>query len=449
MRNRKYSFFISLFLIFPHFAFAQKAQKNASIYTLSQCIAFAIEHQPALKQSYIDEKIAKTNNLIGLSGWLPQAGLTGTLQHNYELPTSFIPNQANPSGPKIPANFGVYNSFNPQLSITQTIFNPDVLYAASAAHLYTEQAKEKTSFTKIALISDVSKAFYDLLLSQQQIYVLEDDTARLNKNKQVTYDEYVGGIVDKVDYSQATILSNNTLAQLKTSLEALKPKYAVLKQLMGYSNESGLEINFDTAQMMQEILTDTTEMLDYNKRIEYQQIETNYDLQHALTNYYKFGFIPSIGAFYDKVWQYQNDDYSQLYNQTYPYSYIGLNFSFPLFQGFKRLANTHKAKLQEERLSWDISNLKMQIQTEYELALANYKSNLYFLHKMDENKILAKEVYNIVQLQYKEGIKTYLNVITAETDLRTSEINYLNALFQVLLSKIDLQKAMGDINPNI
>jgi outer membrane protein TolC len=81
--------------------------------------------------------------------------------------------------------------------------------------------------------------------------------------------------------------------------------------------------------------------------------------------------------------------------------------------------------------------------------LANYKSNLYNLQALEENKQLSLEVYNIVQLQYREGIKNYLNVITAESDLRTSEINYLDALFQLLLSKIDLQKAMGNISTNI
>jgi outer membrane protein TolC len=48
-------------------------------------------------------------------------------------------------------------------------------------------------------------------------------------------------------------------------------------------------------------------------------------------------------------------------------------------------------------------------------------------------------------LQYQQGIVAYLNVITAESNLISSEIGYLNALFQLLSSKIDLEKSMGSI----
>jgi outer membrane protein TolC len=61
---------------------------------------------------------------------------------------------------------------------------------------------------------------------------------------------------------------------------------------------------------------------------------------------------------------------------------------------------------------------------------------------------LAKETYDIVQLQYLQGIVPYLNVITAETNLITSELTYETSIFQVLSSKIDLEKAMGIITVN-
>ena len=61
-------------------------------------------------------------------------------------------------------------------------------------------------------------------------------------------------------------------------------------------------------------------------------------------------------------------------------------------------------------------------------------------------KLNKKDVYHVVSLQYREGIKTYLDVIISQSDLRTAELNYYNALFQLLSSKIDLQKALGTLS---
>jgi outer membrane protein TolC len=64
------------------------------------------------------------------------------------------------------------------------------------------------------------------------------------------------------------------------------------------------------------------------------------------------------------------------------------------------------------------------------------------------NIALARDIFNTVRLQYEKGIKAYLEVIVSETDLRTAELNYLNSLFRVLSSKVDLEKAAGDIKVN-
>ena len=65
---------------------------------------------------------------------------------------------------------------------------------------------------------------------------------------------------------------------------------------------------------------------------------------------------------------------------------------------------------------------------------------------LKDNVDLAREVYDVIQLQYKNGVKTYLDVTIAEADYRTARINYFNALYQVLASKLDTQKALGQIN---
>src|SRR5690606_10732884 len=128
-------------------------------------------------------------------------------------------------------------------------------------------------------------------------------------------------------------------------------------------------------------------------------------------------------------------------------SAFGLHLQFPIFQGTRRSQEIRKSRLLEDRLDWDLVQLRNRINSEYQLAMATYRANLTDWNTASENVSLSKEVYEIIQLQYQEGIKTYLDLMMAETDLRTSQINYLNALFAVLSGKLDTYKALGIINP--
>lgn len=98
-----------------------------------------------------------------------------------------------------------------------------------------------------------------------------------------------------------------------------------------------------------------------------------------------------------------------------------------------------------EQTDNEIAGYQQTVNTQYQAALSAYKSNMYHLSSLEKNMELAQEVYDIIQLQYRSGVKAFLDVITAETDLRTAQINYYNALYEVLSSKLDVEQALGTI----
>ena len=101
--------------------------------------------------------------------------------------------------------------------------------------------------------------------------------------------------------------------------------------------------------------------------------------------------------------------------------------------------------MQSKRVDWDIVLLKSRVNSQFDQSIAIYKGNLSNYQALKENVILADDVYKTLDLQYKSGIRTYLDVIIAESDLRTAQLNFYNALFQLLQSKLDVQKALGTI----
>ena len=455
IKNNPFPFFLILVLFFFVFSNGGNAQQiikaktdSVPFLTLDQCISYALNNQPVLKETQLNENITSLTNEINLSGRLPQVNLSGNLTHYLQLPTSFANNTTNPGGAPVKVTTGVKNTLIPVLSVNQTIFNPSLVLAGRTADLYSKQATQITDSTKINIISTVSKSFFSLLLTLEQINVLKEDTARLNKNVKDSYHQYIGGIVDETDYESATITLNNSKSQLKQAIESVRPQYAVLKQLMGFAPENEFNVSFDTVKMMQEIAFDTTQLLQYERRIEFQQLYNNRKIQQQLTGYYKRAYEPTVSAFFDYFPELQNNSFGSLFNSIYPYSYIGLSFSMPIFTGLSRVKSVQRSRLQERIIDWEEASLKSLVYAQYTSTLANYKSNLYDLNIMRDNEQMAKRVYKVVALQYSQGIVPYLNVVNAESNLITSEIGYLNALFQVLSSKIDLEKAMGLITSN-
>ena len=430
-----------LFSVFSSFSQNTNTPKldNPSSLTLPQCIIYAMQHQPNLQKSLLNIEVAKATIAINKSGLLPQVGATANFTNYISLPTTIS------SATSKPVKTGVLNTLIPGIAVTQAIYSPTLKYAAATASILQEQAQQSTDSAKIELVAAVSKTFYSLLLTLQQIDILKEDTVRLGQNLRDSYHNYMGGIVDETDYEQATISLNNSVASLRQATENIQPQYAVLKQLIGYPSVNQFNISFDTAQMTKEIEFDTTATLKMDNRIEVKQLALSKDLQHQMTNYYENQALPTFSAFFNYNFEFENNQFSKLYNNIYPYSYIGLSASVPIFTGFARVQGVHRSKIQERQLEWTSSDLQAQINTQYSTAIANYKSNLNNYQTLEKNKALAKRVYFVVNLQYKQGIVAYLNVINAESNLINAEISSLNALFQVLSSKIDLEKAEGVI----
>lgn len=409
--------------------------QNAS---LNEVIQYALQHQPVLKQSVIDERIVETTLRNKLSAWYPQLNFNYSLQHNFQVPTNIIGGN--------PIRLGVNNTSNAQFTVSQNIFNRDVLLANRSKDDVRTQARQNTEINKVEVVTNVSKAFYDVLATLQQIKVADENIIRIQNSLKVAASQYKAGIADKTDYKRATILLNNIKATKASNESVFDAKMSYLKNLMGYPENIILNISYQSLLLEKEIELDTIQQPDITKRPEFGLLQTQQKLLNASLQYEKWGFLPQVNLNGAYNLNYQNNQFGKLYSNNFPNSFAALTLSFPITQGGKRKANIDQVNWQIKRNALDMLQFKQTVNTQYAQTLAVYKSNYNNYLALKENLELAKEVYTIIDLQYKAGVKTYLEVITAETDLRTSQINYYNALYLVLASKVDVKRALGQIN---
>ncbi|MNJ91463.1 Outer membrane protein TolC precursor [compost metagenome] len=427
-------------------AFGQTGDNNKvlSNASLQEIINYALANKPGVKQSLIDEEIGERDIKSALSGWFPQISGDGSYNYNLKQQVSTL----TMNGETSLLVLGTKHTSAFTLQADQKFLDAGLIQASKASKYYRQQYKQSTENTKINTVVSVSKAYFDVLTSREQLKIITENIARLEKQLKDAKAQYENGLVDKTDYQRAQISLSNSKADKKRAEELIKYKYAYLKELIGYEGDKEFSLNFDAVKMENEILIDTNQRETYENRVEYRLLQTQKQLQRLNTSYNKWSFLPSISGFINYNWNYLNDNFSDLYDKTYPSSLFGLKLNLPIFQGTKRIQELKKSQLQEQRIDLDLVNTKNQIKTQYEQAMATYKANLNDWKTAGANVEISRQVYQTIKLQYDEGIKTYLDLMTSETDLRTAQLNYLNSLYSLLSSRLDVQQALGTITVN-
>ena len=122
---------------------------------------------------------------------------------------------------------------------------------------------------------------------------------------------------------------------------------------------------------------------------------------------------------------------------------VGLSVNVPLYSGGAKKAKLQRAKLDLEKSNNQMRSLERAIWMEVGNARVAYKNAVQRVTDQQKNLDLAQKIYNTTQIKYKEGVGSSLEITQAEQALFQSQQNVIQAKYELLLSKVDLDKALG------
>ncbi len=439
----------SIFLILFSFSLLTlKAQQTEPYqFSLQQAIEYALKHQSAVLNADIDVQIAKNkvNETTGMG--LPQVSTNFSFQDFVKVPTSLIPGEffGEPAGTFIPVQFGVKYQSTLGLEASQLLFDGSYLVGLQASKTYKELSIRNSKRTKIETAVAVTKAYYSVLVSNEQLNLLDANLLRLKKSLNDTEAYFKNGFVEKIDLDRLKVLSNNLETERQNVIRLLDLNTKLLKFQMGMPIEIGLKLTDGIA----DIQIDTEVLLPdsnaYSNRVEYSLLQTQKKLNELNLKRYKSEFLPSIVAFGSTSSIYQNNDFSQLYDKRFPTTVVGLRLSLPIISGGQRIFKIKSAALEVKKSANDLSNAKNGINLEIAHAKTSYQNGYQSLENQKRNMELSKEVLRVAKIKYEQGVGSSLEVTSAETALKESQNNYINALYDLLINKVNLDRALGKI----
>lgn len=438
-------------------AIAQEAPPQETLQlTLKQALEYALENNVDAKNARLELLIAETTVKEELSKGLPQINGTFNFNYNPAIQVIFLPNEPPFGDPTIdsdviPARFGVSYQSGLGVTASQMIFDGSFFVGLRASKTLRELTEYDRIKTENDVLVTVKKAYFGVLVNKERIKLAESNLTRIDSLLDETKAIYEAGLAEKIDVSRIQVQRNNTYTQVERSRTAYEISKQLLKIQMGLPEEFDILITETLGELHPEVDLNQMLTMEGMPRVEVNQLEKNLELVGLDLRNNMVQYMPKItfNANYQRSGA--SNDISSVYDSRnwFSSSLLGLSMQIPIFDGFLKSARIQRNRIQQDQLENQRLFLDDNISLEIYQARTNLKNDLNIMGVQRENMALAQEVYDISKIKYNEGVGSNLEVVDADAALIEAEINFLGALYDSLISKVDLEKALGILKEGI
>jgi outer membrane protein TolC len=423
---------------------AWRTEAQTNTFTLEQCIDYALTHNPNVINARIEREISETTVKETLSQGLPQISANGGVSKNFIIPELPFTNPI--TGEETTIAFQRAWTGNALVNMDQMIFDGSYFVGLQAARTYRQLAEKDQIKTEIDLVEAVSKAYYSVLVAQERRTLAKANLSRIDSLLDETNKLYAAGFAEKIDISRVEVQRNLLLTQLDNLDQLEQVSYGLLKFQMGMPQQEELRTAIGLKDLKWEEEMIAANNFSYFDRIEYQQLHVNKALAELDLKNNHVKYIPRLDAFINYGGNMFADTRSDLFNlgrSWIPNSAVGLNIRVPIFDGFYKSALIQRNRLVIRQLENQFELLENNIDREIDEKRLQLTNSLKRVRSERKNMDLSMEVFEVTRTKYQEGVGSNLEVIEAENAYKQSETNYYVAVYDAIIAKIELEKALG------
>ena len=413
------------------------SQKNLS---LSDCLRLAFENSNLIKVSELSAAIADQRVAESKSQRIPNINLSSLYTRIGKISSFSIPMGA--GGKKQTFKFGTPNRMNLDIKLRMPIFtwgriSKIICIAETGKKLSDIQGKQQ-----IKNVTDqVLRAYNVVLLNREIIRLHKTNVERTKNHLSVTKQRFKSGVVPRLEMLRAEVQMKNAQSSLQEAQGNLKKSKIFLSKVIGADNENFSlsdsfayePVSINKAQLIKKAFAKRS-----NLQILQLQQEINRN-QIALVgsenkpNIFIFSGYNVMNGF-DPM---DPEKFIDNYN-------AGIQLAVPLFDGFTASHKVQQAKLAYQSAQIQEQEIKDLISMQIRQNIISIEQARNKITAQKENIVLAKETLNMAKKQYQDGLASSLDVIDAQHILSQGELMYTQAIFNHIMAKLDLCKAIED-----
>lgn len=419
--------------------FVRAQEVDTLTLTLERALEIALSENPTMRVAEEDIALKKVASKEAWQNLLPQASISATLDHTITAA------QMNLGGQSFKMGQDNSNTGNAGLSISLPLFAPAVYKAMSMTKTDIELSVEKSRSSKLDLINQVTKAYYQLMLAQDSYDVLQKSYKLAEDNFNVVNAKYQQGAVSEFDKISAEVQMRSVKPSVVSAGNAVTLAKLQLKVLMGVTADVDIDIDDNLADyeayMFGRQLNSGDESLMNNTTM--KQFDLNNRLLQKNIKSLRTNFIPTLSMSYS--YQYQS-----LYNSDWNFfgynwgnsSSLMFNLSIPLYKA-SNFTKMKTARIQIKQLEYN----RVDTERKLNMQMKSYKDNMAASSEQvvsnRENVKQAEKAVQIAGKRYEVGKGTVLELNSSQVSLTQAELTYNQSIYDYLVSKADLDQVLG------
>lgn len=435
---------LNITILFTVVSFSQES------FTMDEAVNYALKNAYAIKNANHDIDLAKEKKWETTTIGLPQVNAKVDYQNFLKQQVSLLPAEffGGPAGTYAEAIFGTKQTLSGTATISQLLFDGSYLVGLQSAKAYLKISELAKTKTEKSIREAVINAYGNVLLTRESLRIIQNNLAVVNKNIHDTQKMFENGFSEEQDVEQLQITKSTLDTQLQRTNQLLPVALNLLKITMGMDMNKEIELkdnldslstkNIDLVLMNQEFTIDNH--IDY--KIAKNQITSN----ELLVKYQKSKALPSLSAFLNYGVTANSNTFSfyKSDQRWFDSSLFGVSLNIPIFSSFMRRANTNQAKIELEKATNNFNELKQKLNLQVAQAKADYQFAVANFQIIKNQLALSKRIEKKEQIKFTEGIGSSFNLSQAQNQLYTSQQSYLNAIVQIINSKIKLENALNN-----
>jgi len=419
--------------------------------TLKDALLYAVENSETTRQAKYDIETGRQQVNETRASALPQINGTSTITNNPKVMSFVFPADVmgGPPGSFAAIRAGQTWGGQMQVTLSQQVYNQQIFSGLKAAKESVELYELASQVSEETVLQQVATTYYQYVVTRQNMNVLDANIYRVNELEKILVTQVDNGLVRKIDLDRVRVNKTNLEAQKIELNNGLIQLENLLKYYMGMPVDTKIEIP-ETAIGELEKYTQAiidSERLNVENLLTMRLLNKQSDLLNIQTRVHRAGYAPFlfISGHYTYSTQSNNFDLYSGKALSFDMAAVTLNLNIPIFDGLEKRAKVKSSEIQLKKLNEQIMHTQNALTMSYNNAKLQISNSLKTIEVQQANRELAKEVYEITESNYKLGLSSLTDLITAETELRTAENSYNEALLNYKVAEIELLKAKGDI----